>query len=250
MARTRQTPDTSLCSADIGNKTAYATRHLSPFSSRLQTQKRLTSAHNSNPNMAVSHSRRISHGGLKFPTSYRTLSPSRNKSYPTTNKPIEPSCSLYQYLLPHLTLSQPLLPKILVPLAKTHLHLPHLKLFTQTSNHPHHPRQLPPHPTPQPHTHLLSAPPEGSRFAPAQTPLMPVVPKHAQANTKPLPGVPAAMATAKHGSLITLPSAHRVDIPCMPPAHSLRCPLPSAHNVTPSLSTSQIYNQYEACPLQ
>ena len=118
MARTRQTPDTSLCSADIGNKTAYATRHLSPFSSRLQTQKRLTSAHNLNPNMAVSHSRRISHGGLKFLTSYRTLSPSQNKSYPTTNKPSEPSCSLYPYLLPHLILSQPLLPKILVPLPK------------------------------------------------------------------------------------------------------------------------------------
>ena len=160
MARTRQTPDTSLCSADIGNKTAYATRHSSPFSSRLPTQKRLTFAHNSNPNMAMSHSRRISQGGLKFPTSYRTLSPSPNKSYPTTNKPSEPSCSLYPYLLLHLILSQPLLPKILVALPKIHP-LPHLKLFTQTSHHPHHPRSLPPNPTPQPHTYLLSAQPEG-----------------------------------------------------------------------------------------
>ena len=249
MARTRQTPDTSLSSADTGNKTAYATRHLSTSSSRLQIQTKLTFAHNSNLNMAVSHSRRISHGGLKFPTSYRTLSPSQNKSYPTTNKPSEPSCSPYPYPLPHLIPSQPLPPKVLVPLPKTHP-LPHLKLFPQTSLHPRHPHSLPPHPTPQPHNYLLSAPPEGSRFAPAQTPLMPVVPKHAQANTKPLPGVPAAMATAKHGSLTTLPSAHRVDTPCMPPAHSLRCPLPSAHSVTQFPSTSQIYNQYEACPLQ
>ena len=141
MARTRQTPDTSLCSADIGNKTAYATRHYLPFSSRQQTPRKLISAHNLNPNMAVSHSQRISHGGLKFLTSYRTLSPSQNKCYPTTNKPSEPSCSLYPYLPPHLTLSQPLLPKILVPLPETHPHLPHLKLFTQTSNnHPQHPR--------------------------------------------------------------------------------------------------------------
>ena len=94
--------------------------------------------------------------------------------------------------------------------------------------------------SPKSHNYPPPAPPDGSRFDPAQTPPMPVVPKHAQANTKPPPGVPAAMATAKHGSLTTPPSAHRVDTPCMPPAHSLRCPLPSAHNVTPSPSTSQI----------
>ena len=116
MARTRQTPDTSLCSVDIGNKTAYATRHLLPFSSRLKTPRKLISAHNSNPNMAVSHSRRISHGGLRFPTSYRTLIPSLNKYSPNTNKPFELSCSPYPYPLPHVILSQLLLPRILVPL--------------------------------------------------------------------------------------------------------------------------------------
>ena len=155
MARTRQTPDTSLCSADIGNKTAYVTRHLSPFSSRLQTPRRLTFAHNSNPNMAVSHSRRISHGGLKFPTSYRTLSPSPNKSYPTTNKPFEPSCSLYQYLLPHLTLSQPLLPKILVPLP----HTPHDLITKSTPTSPISNSSLKPPTTPTTHANYLPTPP-------------------------------------------------------------------------------------------
>ena len=94
------------------------------------------------------------------------------------------------------------------------------------------------------------APLGGSQSDPAQTRLTPAVPKHERVKAKPPQGVPAAMATAKHGSHITLPPAHGVDNPCTPHVHSLRCPHPYAHNVTPFLWTSQIYNQYEACPLQ
>ena len=155
MARTRQTPDTSLCFADIGNKTAYATRHLLPFSSRQQTPRKLISAHNLNPNMAVSHSRRISHGGLKFPTSYRTLIPSPNKSYPNTNKPSEPSCSLYPYLLPHVTLSQPLLPKILVPSP----HTPHDLITKSLPTSPVSNSPLKPPTTPTTHANCFPTPP-------------------------------------------------------------------------------------------
>ena len=160
-----------------------------------------------------------------------------------------PTCSSLIFLPPDFySPSPPPIPPM--TLSQSPPLLSRLSLFPQTPNHPHNPHSLSPHSTPQPHSYPPPVPPEGSRFAPAQTLLMPVVPRHAQANTRPPQRAPVAMATAKHGSLITLPSAHRVDNPCMPTAHSLGCPLSSAPNAMLSLSTSQIYNQYEACPLQ
>ena len=160
MARTRQTPDTSLCSVDIGNKTAYATRHSLPFSSRLQTSRKLTSAPNSQPNMAVSHRRRISHGGLRVPTFYRTLIPSLNKYSPNTNKPFEPSCSPYPYPLPHVILFQLLLPRILVPLP----HTPHDPIPKSPPPLPSH--TLPSNPQPPPQPTLTASPPHPPNLTP------------------------------------------------------------------------------------
>ena len=94
------------------------------------------------------------------------------------------------------------------------------------------------------------APLDAYRSDPAQTRLMPVVPKHEQVKAKTPQGAPAAMAIAKHGSPIMLPPAHGVGNPCTPHVHSLRCPHPYAHNAMLSPWTSLIYNQFEACPLQ
>ena len=81
-------------------------------------------------------------------TTTNTSSPHRPLCLPLPNLPTQTPPQLNPQPLPLrptptsplcLIPSQPLPPKVLVPLPKTHP-LPHLKLFPQTSLHPHHPR--------------------------------------------------------------------------------------------------------------
>ena len=101
---------------------------------------------------------------------------------------------------------------------------------------------------PKPLALCPQAPLDGHQYDLALTHQMPVEPKHARANTNPSLGVPAATATAKHGSLITPPPAHGADTLCTPLVHSLKCPLPLVLSVILSHLTSTTYNQHEACP--
>ena len=241
MEPTQPTPDIRHYSVVTGNKTDCATKPSLLFSYHLMTPTRQTSVCNLNPNMAGSHNQRTSHVGQTSPTYCRISTLSLNKQSPTSTKPSDQRCCPNLFPPLNVILHPLLLLACLPPEAPHHP----LKILLLPSPHHQTPHPFPKRLTPSPLAQL-----GGSQSDPAQTPLMPVAPKHERVKANPPQGAPAATATAKHGSHTTLLPAHGVDTPCMPHVHSLRCPRPYAYSVTPSLSTSLISNQYEACPLQ